>query len=411
MSTPFREMVPTSVSAVREGSGEIWNDAERSEKIKNLIRLLWYWLVRFLIKWLSGEEVMQGVFNKTLTAERHAPIEECLIGCTPAEFGNKGFDEHAQPFTFGKREVIQKSKYLPVIDTSMTINPWAVEYKPNPVIFAHLAHPWALEHTPDPVVLAHLTNEASTSDDTEALPLLNPYSDEHPIVGPGLIRGTYRESKYRASNSKISSQRKRGLDADELSTDGQSMHRSRILRLLGPDTASDISVPHEKNGPRYLIKGHNIEDVKPSIISQEPAESLPLINDTWECPADSPLRPSSTQSSSILSDSALPFFCKKCIASFRTRGQRREHENRKHIRRFVCNVCTLGFNLRADLKRHEKSVHKSGYTERDQCGYWLKCPNVGCKSADKVWDRKDNYTRHVERCRSAIEKSCAGIHT
>ncbi|KAH7068733.1 hypothetical protein FB567DRAFT_419157, partial [Paraphoma chrysanthemicola] len=92
------------------------------------------------------------------------------------------------------------------------------------------------------------------------------------------------------------------------------------------------------------------------------------------------------------------YACAQCHQKFRTPGKWREHEYRKHIRRFVCPHCPVSFNLKADLKRHQISVHKLQAERSSSAQNQLRCSNIGCKSAGKVWDRKDNFARHHERC-------------
>jgi uncharacterized Zn-finger protein len=116
----------------------------------------------------------------------------------------------------------------------------------------------------------------------------------------------------------------------------------------------------------------------------------------------------STPGSSDLSQGDQALACTECDLTFRTSGQRKEHENRKHIRRFKCDMCDRSFNLHADLRRHERTVHKvsdSATTAGHEEEGVLKCPNEGCKTANKVWDRKDNLARHTLRCKKALARS------
>jgi hypothetical protein len=88
--------------------------------------------------------------------------------------------------------------------------------------------------------------------------------------------------------------------------------------------------------------------------------------------------------------------CRDCNTVFRSAGLLRDHIHRKHVRRFRCTVCgpEMAFNLRADLERHRRAKHK-----RASAVLGYKCKEVGCSMPNKVWERKDNIRRHVERCR------------
>lgn len=112
------------------------------------------------------------------------------------------------------------------------------------------------------------------------------------------------------------------------------------------------------------------------------------------------------QTLSAIDNTDLPFICMDCEQRFRTPGQVREHERRKHVRRFVCLICSRDFNLRADLMRHEKTVHNTSVVEAVNMrgSGTMRCPILGCKNADKVWARKDNLERHAKRCRKASER-------
>ena len=96
--------------------------------------------------------------------------------------------------------------------------------------------------------------------------------------------------------------------------------------------------------------------------------------------------------------------CPECDLTFPTAGKAREHINRKHFRRFVCSMtgCDRRFHLQADLNRHAKTVHgklDSGAGAPDyNAPSWI-CPLEHCSTPSKVWARKDNFNRHVERCR------------
>ncbi|KAH7093127.1 hypothetical protein FB567DRAFT_167311 [Paraphoma chrysanthemicola] len=90
--------------------------------------------------------------------------------------------------------------------------------------------------------------------------------------------------------------------------------------------------------------------------------------------------------------------CPECDLRFRTPGQKRNHYNRRHNLRYKCTLCTAAFGLRKDLERHKTTVHKDLFQSQTR----LFCSNVGCATPDKEFNRRDNFQRHVERCRLAI---------
>ncbi|CAO2655836.1 Nn.00g046390.m01.CDS01 [Neocucurbitaria sp. VM-36] len=153
--------------------------------------------------------------------------------------------------------------------------------------------------------------------------------------------------------------------------------------------------------------------------TQAPTEGSPATVST-ELNSDpgASLAPTSTRSSAITSsatsasppstDDAIPlqggavlqYPCPGCHLQFRTQGLRRNHFNRKHNRRYACSLCTAAFELQADLKRHQHTVHKELYHAETL----FFCPNFGCATPEREFNRKDNYLRHVERCRHTIAK-------
>jgi hypothetical protein len=82
----------------------------------------------------------------------------------------------------------------------------------------------------------------------------------------------------------------------------------------------------------------------------------------------------------------------------------RKHHSCTHHRRFKCTQCPFQFNLRADLERHERAKHREVSYPQLLVGYLCDVPT--CKTPDKVWERKDNFQRHLERCRKSAAKKC-----
>jgi hypothetical protein len=61
---------------------------------------------------------------------------------------------------------------------------------------------------------------------------------------------------------------------------------------------------------------------------------------------------------------------------------------------YNCTVskCQSKFTHKYDLCRHEKTVHMS-----QGAGEGYRCASVGCKKADKIWTRLDNFKQHLAR--------------
>ena len=77
----------------------------------------------------------------------------------------------------------------------------------------------------------------------------------------------------------------------------------------------------------------------------------------------------------------------------------RNHYNRTCSLRYTCDTChDISFDVAADLKRHKKSVHQQ-FLGSDET---YQCTIPGCLTPDKIFDRKDNFNRHMERCRRRI---------
>ena len=79
----------------------------------------------------------------------------------------------------------------------------------------------------------------------------------------------------------------------------------------------------------------------------------------------------------------------------------------KHEKPHICDIpgCsrTTGFGTVNDLNRHKKSVHKIGLTTITKS---FKCAAAGCKNADKIWPRLDNFKQHT-----ALLRTCKAIRS
>lgn len=94
----------------------------------------------------------------------------------------------------------------------------------------------------------------------------------------------------------------------------------------------------------------------------------------------------------------LKYACPNCNSSYRTPGQLSSHNNRMHNLRFVCSNCDAKFGLKSDLERHKHTKHKKLFGPLAT----FCCTNEGCATPGKKFHRKDNFRRHVERCRQAV---------
>ncbi|KAF2448696.1 hypothetical protein P171DRAFT_336792, partial [Karstenula rhodostoma CBS 690.94] len=88
--------------------------------------------------------------------------------------------------------------------------------------------------------------------------------------------------------------------------------------------------------------------------------------------------------------------CANCPAVFSSENAFSAHIHRKHVRRYSCAICPSTFHLKTDLKRHELTVHRKDLAA-DTHGF--RCPNPACSIPKKVFIRRDNFERHVSRCK------------
>jgi Zn finger protein HypA/HybF involved in hydrogenase expression len=99
----------------------------------------------------------------------------------------------------------------------------------------------------------------------------------------------------------------------------------------------------------------------------------------------------------IVQPSSFP--CARCNLQFRTQGLLRNHYNRKHNLRYKCDACAIAFGLMKDLERHRSTIHKRLFALET-----FQCPNKDCATPSKLFDRKDNFLRHVSRCKKMSER-------
>ncbi|CAI9637092.1 unnamed protein product [Alternaria burnsii] len=315
----------------------------------------------------------------------------------------------------------------PKIDSTNTVDPWEVGYQPNPVIFSHLPAPvgdmqYQVEEK-DALFTTSLTNPPRLDSMIEVCSASfdrfeSPLSKCAPSTIPE-SEGT--PSPLRRINT-------------EFSETSVPISESSTLDLSGDDTslvtvASEVP-PHYKTKSPCLNGLGTVEiinfaaaissdrspgDSDTSMTVLSSPRSLTIANSnktTLSSQTSSRTSPASNLSASkatILSSRSIeaetdPVYpCSICHLKFRTPGLRRTHQNREHNLRYPCGICNSRLGLRADLRRHENSVHRDDL--HDASAKLFQCPNIGCSDPQKTYARKDNFTRHVNRCERAIAKA------
>jgi hypothetical protein len=276
-----------------------------------------------------------------------------------------------------------------VSETNDTANPWELEYMPNPVIFAHLANCFS----------------PSSSDEhsTRSLPQMHSLRGLEVISENAVLQHAKRkmgdssdvtelEEHVEAAAANSSRAKRRAYSRESTKEPNTS-----VPGLFSSDGGDLLPQSHSSDPPSLVYTTHS----SPAHTQPEPEQSS-SDQSQESSPASTSIVDDSTPESSAPSDGDQSLTCNECGLEFRTTGQRREHQNRKHIRRFKCKICNRAFHLRADLGRHERVVHKTNDMLGGHGECALKCPNEGCKTASKVWDRKDNLARHFVRCRKAL---------
>ncbi|KAI4686077.1 uncharacterized protein J4E88_003914 [Alternaria novae-zelandiae] len=139
----------------------------------------------------------------------------------------------------------------------------------------------------------------------------------------------------------------------------------------------------------------NLDEISSYSVNSKSTTTAPLL-----VPVASSTASASTPST-IEDETRLLYACPDCPKILRTPGLLRNHYNRTHNLRYTCNLCNgISFGLAADLKRHKKHVHQQGI-DGDEI---YRCTIPGCSTPTKIFRRKDNFNRHIKRCRKRIGK-------
>jgi hypothetical protein len=221
-------------------------------------------------------------------------------------------------------------------DGEATVNPWELEYKPNPVIHAHL------------VTYANLGPIEEASFRSLQTPTNLPNTELASQSPSGL------STLHEGVRSSLLSEKKRYLELEELPTtdSGPSKrrgHGGRATRELLPSIVDLIDKEYESTGTTAQPREKSLNFSPPTTLlaiaqSRSDPDTAERERDEVSL-SDSTSGTKSTTVSSATSVDDLSFVCIECSEIHRTRGILNEHMNRKHVRRFQCAVCVRAFHL------------------------------------------------------------------
>ncbi|KAG9189029.1 hypothetical protein G6011_05897 [Alternaria panax] len=175
--------------------------------------------------------------------------------------------------------------------------------------------------------------------------------------------------------------------------------------------ANNRSNPRKRLNPRTLMPKPSSPKIQKATSSPQSSKSTPSsaeTDSTFASTATHAISPASsaitTPSASAESPATNPFSpveesilkCQTCGQMFQTPGGQKKHYNRQHNLRFTCDICMRPFGVKANLDRHEHTVHADRFQSEKRS--W--CTIEGYPTPNKEWPRKDNFTRHVESCKS-----------
>jgi uncharacterized C2H2 Zn-finger protein len=282
------------------------------------------------------------------------------------------------------------------------IDPWDSEYDPNPVIFRHLfnaLNPYKrviMSH--EPTLDEHesmdqrLSFEPSATENQSGLPGLSPMgttAEEVPsnwqfaeIDSTRIVTVSQRQqpkcdAKFRRTQRTLRSSNE--LAATYVEEVGVDVTPQRVDGLY-PDTSYHGSLTPASPEDQHLTHGST-------------STFSPVLY-----PESSPSESGASVATVSLASMSMDCTCPECGLVFRTAGLQRTHYNRKHNLRYTCEECSAAFGLRKDLERHEQTVHQKQSSSTPA----FLCPNVGCATPDKRFTRKDNWRRHVNKCKETV---------
>ncbi|KAH8730958.1 hypothetical protein GQ44DRAFT_723188 [Phaeosphaeriaceae sp. PMI808] len=296
--------------------------------------------------------------------------------------------EHTQTTSRISSSYVEPESGVSSINSSTNngINPWRIEYEPNPVHFPHLATPTLSRPTvlsicpyydsedntlperlakarevrmadtallPDFCVAEELHMTADLFDATVSLQAMESWSSE--------------DTAYSMTSSTVTA-----IDNDvrDISSLWKIVEDEAISTrtIENVDTACFVAaIPEIDVGKKDLPNSWNTAEDNINWVVDATGYSL-----DYSEPSQVTSKEESTLSSTALTrkPNGSKYICPSCNLEFRTQGLRRTHQNRKHNLRFVCSICHTAFGLRADLERHKVTKHSDDF--RPDTSKWMR---------------------------------------
>ncbi|KAF2130350.1 hypothetical protein P153DRAFT_430584 [Dothidotthia symphoricarpi CBS 119687] len=279
-----------------------------------------------------------------------------------------------------------------------SVDPWEVEYGPNPVMFPHLAGPLSDLSTLSPAPLESSASQSSSKGLTDTSQATLPLDLRRDI-----------EVEYHQSDGGSGEFQRPSESSSIFSLDTEVASSSSSFTLLNTESGDDLSPkltgstidsPWSKISlPMEELVFVPASTLNTTVYCQSSSVGMPksLPSDIGgKASPDTELLPTPASKSPLGSSLALTVSSRPQFTNDKTTLQ--NHHNRKHNLRYPCTLCPAAFGLRKDLERHEHTVHKEHFKSEQV----FRCTNEGCATPAIEFNRKDNFQRHVKRCEKAI---------
>jgi hypothetical protein len=294
-----------------------------------------------------------------------------------------------------------------------------VECEPNPVIFAHLlecfepretreetwsntweeifranidcqhiAHVYSQDEVEETSSLSSLFFGSTQDGESSSMSSLQEYHRyQLPACSdpPELLA---RTSRSNSTTRTILPQQRHGTDFHPLFDDTNFPEKDRLYNC---STWSNLDAQQPQQATQVRVNPEPVETIVKQSLSGIGAQ--PVATPTVERARRQGALASISPSSPVNVNDML-YTCDQCDFQCSTMDKLKDHENRKHFRRFACGICGREFSLSADLRHHAKALHRQQDDERTA----LICSNSWGKKGGKPWYRTDNLRRHIESC-------------